>query len=514
MQLIDKNSREEAIIDEGNIVISASAGTGKTYTTIQRIIHDRVEVKSYQTFAAITFTRKAAREILHRLGPNKGNGFVGTNDNFVLTEIIQPFMYDVYGAECKGEIKPDYSSENQVKTFDEGINRIKETLFMCKYDDVKKNFAFQLALDILKKSDSARKYLISKYYRVYIDEYQDSDVDMHKFFMYLCEELEIPLFIVGDEKQAIYSWRGAYSTGFTGLFTNPRFRKFELLHNFRSVPAIQNYANIFIESVRDNYKDIEFNDEVEMLKYQSKDEASSYIRNWIDTNESCAFLNFSNSDAEEWANLLNQVNLEFKYIPGSPLDYADLESEHVWVSRALASCYYNKAFSEYDFYDEILMPESFKISELRRFIEGALNALDSLETFTCEVRKLYSYLGYTENHDKISNEVKVLYQVVKDDKYEPTYNQDAYKHTSGTIHSSKGLEFKQVIINAQNYDFSRDGIEHLHYVAVTRPECKLLVLAPDGYYYRRYLGYISSAIEEMKNHGFNITISDIIKIQE
>src|SRR5690606_3618831 len=112
------NDRNLAITENGNIVISASAGTGKTYTTIQRIISDKESNQSYQTFAAITFTRKAAKEIQSRLGPNVGGGFVRTNDTFVLTEIIQPFMYDVYGKECKGDLKTDYTDENQVSSFE------------------------------------------------------------------------------------------------------------------------------------------------------------------------------------------------------------------------------------------------------------------------------------------------------------------------------------------------------------------------------------------------------------
>ena len=31
----------------------------------------------------------------------------------------------------------------------------------------------------------------AKYFKIYIDEYQDCDKSMHKFFMYLCDELKI-----------------------------------------------------------------------------------------------------------------------------------------------------------------------------------------------------------------------------------------------------------------------------------------------------------------------------------
>lgn len=514
MQPIDSSVRELVLHQTGNIVISASAGTGKTYTTIQRILTDRERQTNYQSFAAITFTRKAAKEIMNRLGPNKGTGFVGTNDNFVLTEIIQPFMYDVYGVECKGDIKPDYSNVNQVKTFDEGVEKICNTLFMCKYEDVKKNFSFQLALDILCKSDSARKYLVAKYYRIYIDEYQDSDVDMHRFFMYLSNVLLIPLFIVGDEKQSIYGWRGAYSTGFSGLFANPEFVKFELKHNFRSVQAVQNYANIFIDSVRSYYQKVDFSEEVQICKFTDKNNVARYITEWIDLSKSCAFLNFSNADAESWSKILNANGLGFVYIPSSPLDRSDLESEHIWIARSLANYYHGKAYSEYDFSDEIPMPDAFKLSDIRRHLMKIFENISDYKDFHNNCVDIYNYLGYIDSEETIKKEIKLLFEVVNDSKLEPTYNQDSYKHTSGTIHSSKGLEFKQVIINAQNYDFSRADILFLHYVAVTRPEEKLLILAENNWVYRRYKGYIDNAIALTQALGFDLSINEVIKIVE
>lgn len=50
-------------------------------------------------------------------------------------------------------------------------------------------------------------FLKAKYFKIYIDEYQDCDYAMHQFFMYLCKQLDIHLFVVGDEKQSIYIWR-------------------------------------------------------------------------------------------------------------------------------------------------------------------------------------------------------------------------------------------------------------------------------------------------------------------
>ncbi|SDY96244.1 Superfamily I DNA or RNA helicase [Tindallia californiensis] len=509
---IDNDIREKVLTQEGNVVISASAGTGKTYTTVMRIKRDSKENKTFQTFAAITFTRKAAKEISNRLGPNRGDGFVGTNDNFVWSEIIQPFMYDIYGTDFKKDIKPDFSNENQISDFNEGVAKIQNTQFMCKYNDNKKNFAFQLALEIVKNSHSARRFMKAKYYRIYIDEYQDSDIDMHKFFMYLCDVLEIPLFIVGDAKQSIYGWRGAYSRGFTGLFEKERFTRFVLRHNFRSNKAIQNYSNIFMDSVREYYRPIDFNNEVILYKYTDKDDASYYIKEWLNLDEKCAMLNFSNDDAKSWCERLNATGLDFVYIPSSPLDYATMESEHIWIARSIANFILKHRYSEYDFRDEIPIPDDFKVFMLKTKLNIIKDSIEENEVFYGCCYSLYNYLGYDIVTEKIEYEVELLYDVVIDEKYVATYNQDRCKLTSGTIHSSKGLEFNQVIINAVNYDFERPDIKFLHYVAVSRPEERLLILAKNEYIKKRYLGHINHAVLSTSSLGFDIEIENVIKV--
>lgn len=509
---IDNDIRKQILNQNGNIVISASAGTGKTHITVQRIKCDMDKNTGFKTFAAITFTRKAAKEISNRLGPNRGDGFVSTNDNFVWSEVIQPFMYDVFGYEFKKDISPDYSNENEVDTFDEGVEKIKEVGLMCKYRDNTKNFAFELGLKILKNSHTARRFINSKYYRMYIDEYQDSDVDMHKFFMYICDELCIPLFIVGDEKQSIYGWRGAYSRGFTSLFCKACFKKFDLKHNFRSNMAIQNFSNIFMDAVREYYQPIKLQDEVTLYRYVNIDDACNYIRKWIDTNNKCVILNYRRGVALEWSNKLKDIGLDFIYVPDSPIENSNMDSEHVWISRGIANFILKHRYTEYDFRDDIPAPENYKTAVLKSNLLKIDNNKDDFDNFRKYCYELYSLLGFEEKTDKIVAEIKVLHKVVIDEQFKPTYNQEKFRFTSGTIHSSKGLEFNQVIINASDYNLSRQDADHLHYVAITRPEERLLILGNEGYLFNRYLGYITDAVEETAKLGFDITIKDVVTI--
>ncbi|MBM7650508.1 superfamily I DNA/RNA helicase [Bacillus ectoiniformans] len=508
---VDIDIRDQILNIDGNIVVSASAGTGKTYTTVKRIIQDVNSVSNYQTFAAITFTRKAAKEIKDRLGVNKGTGFIGTNDNFVLKEIIQPFMYDVYGSEFKKEIFPDFSNRNTIKKFNEGVSKIKENGYLCKYDNNHKNFAFQLGLDILKKSISARRYLRSKYFRLYIDEYQDCDVDMHSLFIYISDNLKIPLFLVGDIKQSIYGWRGAYSEGFKYLMKRDDFNTFNLWHNFRSNQSIQNYSNIFMEEARNNYNVCEFKNEVQLIVYTNEVDAIEYIENWLNRDQKCSFLNFRRDTAEDWSNLLKEREIDFVYLPHSPLDNGDLESEHVWIARMLASYLLEDRYNEYDVLLEIPMPEAYEIRKIRSLLLKVTQNLVDKDEFYNSCLEFYKYLGYCDVNNKMSNEIGILYTVISDPKYIPYYNAEKYKLTTSTIHSSKGLEFEQVIINGNEYNFNSDNDRYLHYVAVSRPKNRLLILLKNNFSGKKYLKEIDNVVSETQNIGYKIKTSDVIE---
>lgn len=509
MQPIDQETRDKIISQNGNLVISASAGTGKTHTTILKIKHDIVNSKSFSTFAAITFTKKAAKEIETRLLGEKGEGFVGTNDNFVLQEIIRPFMYDVYGRTFKKEIKPDYSTVNQIYDYDSGVKMIKETGFVCKYADNKKNYSFQLALKILEGSEAARLYLQSKYYRIYIDEYQDCDKDMHQLFMYICKHLSIPLFIVGDLKQSIYGWRGGYDKGFRDLFADSDFSYFKLKHNFRSVMCIQNFSNIFMNDVRADFREVSFDDSVNCFAFKSVYYAVQKVKEWLDDNENCAFLIRSRLEGKNWAKWLNENDIDFTFIPSSPLDNSDMESEHIWIARQIAYYILNDNYSEYDFYDEVPNADSYNFAEIRRTLFGIQKTIDVSGIFNTCCSKLYEILGY-ELSNQITNEIDVLFGVINNEEYIPTYNNEKYKHVVTTVHSSKGLQYAQVIVLAENYNLSVTEDCNLHYVAVSRPEKRLLVLCDyKNTRGKAYCHAVKSNIESVRSLGFNIVLGDV-----
>lgn len=476
-EIRDKTIRESILTTEGNVVISADAGTGKTFMTVERIKCDVKKMDNYQTYAAITFTNKAAKELVDRLGGSQ-QGFVGTNDKFILNEIIIPFSKDVY-PQIKGKnIKTDYSESARYDKRQELLDRYINEGIIGTYTDAHFNFAFQLALHILQKSHAARRYLINRYFRIYVDEYQDSDKNMHAFFMYINEILNIPFFIVGDIKQSIYEWRGGYPDGFKNLLKSDKYTSFKLLHNFRSNEQIQNYASIFIDDIRDNYRKNKLNGEVQGCIYSREPELIKYIKTWLIENKNCAFLVFSNREAREWADKL--ADLQFVYIPRAPIDEPELENDQVWVARCIANFFYKKRYSEYSFYDEIPNQEAYditiighKLKKMKQYYEQNGWTEDS----EIIVEELYKYLLDRYDEERMRNEIQKLKETLQDVQYEKSFNTELYERVTMTIHSSKGLQYKQVIVNSANFVW-RDTMNNpeVHYVAITRPEDNLLVL--------------------------------------
>lgn len=93
--------QKEIVETSGNLIVRASAGTGKTHTMVSKIKHDIEENHTHKVVAAITFTIKAAAEIKDRLNIDVSEHFIGTNNSFAIEEIIKPFMKDVYGKDYK-----------------------------------------------------------------------------------------------------------------------------------------------------------------------------------------------------------------------------------------------------------------------------------------------------------------------------------------------------------------------------------------------------------------------------
>ncbi len=275
---------------DGPLLIVAGPGTGKTFTLTQRIFYlmDRRKIRPDQILA-VTFTRKAATEMQHRIA-----GFRGQKQGHRL-----PLITTFHGL-CWRLIQEGLSEEKRLGIIDpdDQLLILKDALTALRqqgtalsltekdYLDkiVKAKQAGLLPHEILLKSDSNdsaddgkelaavyqtyqkilmlhhlldfedvvgnivrrleddpsfRKACQKRFTYIFVDEYQDLNEGQYRIISALAPDPQSQICVIGDPDQAIYGFRGsdlAYFERFKVDF--PKAQVIHLGRNYRSTETI------------------------------------------------------------------------------------------------------------------------------------------------------------------------------------------------------------------------------------------------------------------------------------
>ena len=484
---IDKEERDKIIKTEGNICVLASAGSGKTSILVKKLEFDIKKEKNHYNFVAITFTNKAATELRDKI-VKKERVFIGTIDSFLEKEIIDIFIKSIED-NIPEKFYYSYQKKDKFCNYNDGLKKLKEYKIFGTYDNdiqkLGKNFKCELALKLLKKSVRVQEYLKYKYKKIFIDEYQDSDQGMHELFCYFAKELGIKLFIVGDDKQSIYGWRGAKVQNFKNIVENNiekiSFNIFRLHHNFRSHINITLFSQILSEK---NIEKIEKTNEKVIFYKKStgnkKEDIQDIIkRQKIDLKKSILVLIGNNEDIKSISSELIEIDSDFKVIKRDILN----DCPNFFLLEQIAKYYFDKDYSEYDFMNTFLFREytQKEVSEIGEKLRKLSEKLDLqiiqeiFEYFDIEIQTV-------ENNKKIVKENEILLEVLSNDSNKIFYIKESKKpkHIM-TTHSSKGLEYDQVIIFCDYYinRYSKKLKIEENYVGITRAKEKLFLIEED-----------------------------------
>ena len=173
---------------------------------------------------------------------------------------------------------------------------------------------------ILKKSIEIKKIFSSKYKYLCVDEAQDTSKIQHDLIKSIAE-VNNNLFMVGDEDQSIYSYRGAYPKAllsFSSSYANPLILKLEI--NYRSKYKIVDIANKFIKysnrpdnkAMRSNETDCGVVDRIDCLN--SSDINLKIIDICKNINTKTAFLYRQNRSVIAILELLNKNNIHYRIL--------------------------------------------------------------------------------------------------------------------------------------------------------------------------------------------------------
>jgi len=301
---LNQAQHEVATTLEGPVLVIAGAGSGKTRTLVYRVARLVESGVSPTNVLLLTFTRKAAEEMLARAAALVGascervaggtfHSFantvlrrfarqVGLEPNFTIldrsdAEDVVALLRSRAGLDRKERRFPrkntilgilsmavnrslgvpevvEASYGHLVEHLDdllrlgEGYARYKRERNLADYDDLLVHLR-----DLVRDNPEVASHLSRTYRYVMVDEYQDTNLLQAEIVRGLAAEHD-NVMAVGDDSQSIYSFRGATFRNimdFPRLFPGARMIKLE--ENYRSTQPILNLANEVIDRAAEKH---------------------------------------------------------------------------------------------------------------------------------------------------------------------------------------------------------------------------------------------------------------------
>ncbi len=289
----------------GPLLVIAGAGSGKTHTItyrLARLVEDGVAPES---ILLVTFTNKAAREMLHRAASliqtdarrvwggtfhHVGNlilrrygNLIGYGPSFTIldredaadlvTECIRLAGFDpkekyfprgrvlesIFALAADTDRSVAETVLNRYSYLADRVGEMEQ--IAARYEERKKeiqavDFSGLLSLtrDLLAENEEVRQELQARFRYILVDEYQDTNKVQADLVDLLAGE-QRNVTVVGDDAQSIYSFRGAH---FENIITFPErypgARLFRLEENYRSTSNILALANASISHNRRQFE--------------------------------------------------------------------------------------------------------------------------------------------------------------------------------------------------------------------------------------------------------------------
>lgn len=358
--------QEKAVVHkEGNLLLLAAPGSGKTTVVVGRIgnlIHNNVNPES---ILALTFSKASAIDMDKRYtnlfgSMNMGkprfstiHSFANTilNEYAVKNNIGFTFIDEEKGSlnkhklikQCCFNLNKEYVQEDKLEDIIKNIGYVKNMMLSEKeiknlktgikdfyniyiaYESIKKENKYidyddmlTYAFNILKKDKTILKKYRERYKYIICDEAQDTSRIQHGI-IWLLAKGKNNVFFVADDDQSIYGFRGSYPSmlkKFGSIYEKSSILYME--RNFRSSEKIVTLTNKFIKANKERYdKNIytknPLGEDVKVQTFEKEEESLDYIINNIseNKNDSIGILYRNNISAIPLVNKLVNFNMPF-----------------------------------------------------------------------------------------------------------------------------------------------------------------------------------------------------------
>jgi DNA helicase-2/ATP-dependent DNA helicase PcrA len=288
---LNDSQREAVLATDGAVLILAGAGSGKTRVITRRIAHLLLDrgVPAYQILA-VTFTNKAAGELRRRIeelaGEAAKGGFFSTFHSFGVRLLRReaeaaglPHDFVIYDGDDQlaavREVLKRFDMNEKLyppqrllswissrKNLGLALARADDDDSPGRYAEIAAGYASVLAaahavdfddlllrsVALLERNGAVREAWQRRFRYILVDEYQDTNRTQYQLIRLLAGE-HGNITVVGDEDQAIYSWRGADIQNildFEADFKGARVLRLE--DNYRSSQSILDAAAALVEN--------------------------------------------------------------------------------------------------------------------------------------------------------------------------------------------------------------------------------------------------------------------------
>lgn len=372
--LLNEAQRKAMEDTEGRVLVLAGAGSGKTRVLTYRVAYLVSELGvDPRNILAITFTNKATEEMRVRLDGLLGDKNkvwistfhslcamilkrfatrLGYTENFTiydesdsnrliakvlrlkhlddgpLKDIVKDHISaakneglspEQYYAQIRGLVKFDSEIYEVFEEYEEELKRSNA----MDFDDLlhKTKLLFELHPDVLDLFQNRFRY-------IHVDEFQDINSVQFDIVRMLSEKWG-NLFVVGDDDQSIYGWRGAKVENilnFDKVYPNAKIHK--LLQNYRSTPNILDCAKNVIRNNKARHEKELFTVKPSGVKveyytaYNDHQEAEWIIENIRSlkrmgyTNKDFAILIRQNSLSRNFESKLSGLGMKYRILGG------------------------------------------------------------------------------------------------------------------------------------------------------------------------------------------------------
>ena len=377
---LNSNQKQAVLHEKGPCLVIAGAGSGKTRVLTYRIAHLIKNGVDPFSILALTFTNKAAKEMKERIenivGTEARNLWMGTFHS-IFSRILRSDGYKI-GYPSNFTIYDTQDSKNLIKTIVKELNidpkLYKENIVYNRISNAKNrliSFKEYISNPILQEEDaSSLRPKIGEIYKIYsqrcfksqamdfddllyntnvlfsehidvlnkyqqlfkhvlIDEFQDTNFCQYLITKRLAS-VHRNIFVVGDDAQSIYAFRGAEIRNILKFEDDfEELKTVKLEQNYRSTKTIVKAANSVIEKNKSKLSKEVWteNDEGELISIKesfSDNEEGKIVSNLIFeeknrnqlTNSNFAVLYRTNSQSRSIEEALRRIGIKYKVFGG------------------------------------------------------------------------------------------------------------------------------------------------------------------------------------------------------